>query len=588
MSSLTADNVNRACPQFVDDRDCVGTLLNSVKTHLLQTDAVGGTDRVPVTVVSRCSRGGKTTALARLYSAIARDSLFADVIPLFVDCNGSSGLNVTNDTTFNVLLRAIARALLPATTEASELQSLAHHGVVTEAAVIDAIGDRPVVLLIDEINRVFHNDPSPDQGASRKDACAFLRDHFVTKAGRYLVMTTHVSSVTFSLANDMDWTSNRPCHVIGLPIASDVAHLRTIRHLEAVTECQATAFSFIPGLVVSHRQQPGAIQQRFDKVDPACGTLSAALAVRELLTSSRTRGSPMRVFDELLDDGRWWIPCYLAQLLDHEVDPTLGSWMTRLLTEEGPGKPWEYVALTAIGLRWLDARLHHNRHLFLYCEMPAAGFHVQFWDTDASTVTIDTALASAKLNPSHPTVYVFRCSNPTFHTYDAFTVQYPNAGAAGPGNSVITGYQMKFRLKQPASPTTPTHRLDVKTKVWLEVSGLAPSTSPSAPAGWFVVNDPRDLCAFLGPSLSRAIPVLRQHVAASDPHRGTGGASAAGGAASAASPPLGDRAAALDAASDAVPDAAPAAGASAPAPASAAAAASAVAASSAGASSSVP
>merc|ERR1711991_1060522 len=104
----------------------------------------------------------------------------------------------------------------------------------------------------------------------------------------------------------------------------------------------------------------------------------------------------------------------------------------------------------------------------------------QFWDTDASTVTIDTALASAKLNPSHPTVYVFRCSNPTFHTYDAFTVQYPNAGAAGPGNSVITGYQMKLRLKQPASPTTPTRRLDVKTKVWLEVSGLAPSTSPSA------------------------------------------------------------------------------------------------------------
>ena len=205
--------------------------------------------KMPI-ILSRLSRGGKTTGLKiifdRLHGAQLGDSRIRVMIVSF---NSSSGfLRRDGETQKQAILRVIAQQLVEGTD--SELDRLE----VDEAELDRYIGNKPFLLLIDEINALSASHPlDPDTSSMLRDL--FLREN------RHLVMTTHVP-LDLDLLNQM---SMRGHYSVPLPTSTDVDELRAMSNIcSALTPLEVARYGGIPSLIYVVKAHSTNLKEVYD------------------------------------------------------------------------------------------------------------------------------------------------------------------------------------------------------------------------------------------------------------------------------------------------------------------------------------
>ena len=199
--------------------------------------AANGTSRKPLFGLSALARGGKTTTISLIFDELKNRGYNAMIISF----NGTSKLFTLepNESQSHAILRRITEQLV--VEDAPEALDTA-----CDIATLDEhISTDNFVLLIDEINTL---------GALDSKAAALLREMFINKKGRYLVVTTHVeislnepASTLFGVS-----TSVRPFLTVPLPCTYELLPLRNMSSAcGTLNPLQIALLGGIPSLIYS-------------------------------------------------------------------------------------------------------------------------------------------------------------------------------------------------------------------------------------------------------------------------------------------------------------------------------------------------
>lgn len=193
-------------------------------------------------IVSRCARGGKTTILSKLHSALQA----AGVMCLSVSFNGVSGFrrSLSTETETEALFRMITNQLDPS----METQSKRY---VDWKLVDNYIGEGPFVLLIDEINALTTTIGS--------DLAEILKEYFLDKKNRFLVMSSHQPFMTNVDGNSISplWSDSvsllscRSIQLLKMPESYNIEQLIKMNETKCsgLTRSQASFYGGIPSLM---------------------------------------------------------------------------------------------------------------------------------------------------------------------------------------------------------------------------------------------------------------------------------------------------------------------------------------------------
>ena len=226
---------SRACKHPVGLDAFIDEAATIIVRELPLDDPDDGSYRKKPVILSRLSRGGKTTGLQKLFDRLHGAQLGDSRIrAMIVSFNPSSHfLRRDGETQKQAILRVIAQQLVDCSKhEAKRLE-------VDEAELHRYIGDKPFLLLIDEINQLSASQPL-DPHTSR-----FLRNLFL-RENRHLVMTTHVP-LDLDLVNQM---SMRGHYSVQLPMSTDLDALRDMSNeCSILTPLEAARYGGIPSLI---------------------------------------------------------------------------------------------------------------------------------------------------------------------------------------------------------------------------------------------------------------------------------------------------------------------------------------------------
>ena len=164
-------------PSFVAPDGWLDDLCKTVRDEfkILETE----NPRVSPVALVRCSRGGKTRALHELAWALRKENATDAII--YVSFNGFTSLEPWE---YEQPLEALCRRILFAALGEKDTRSFRdfiESTTANESDVIDWLGNTPCILLA--------------------DFAVFLKVTFLVPAGRALVFSSHVISVTETLTN---------------------------------------------------------------------------------------------------------------------------------------------------------------------------------------------------------------------------------------------------------------------------------------------------------------------------------------------------------------------------------------------------
>jgi hypothetical protein len=192
--------IGRAEPKHLNPFVGEGWLQDTfdVMKHLVDAaDEVSG-PRVSPGVLVGSSRSGKTRALIELFGKFREKELNV----IFVSFNDSTTYGPDEKSSASVLESLLARIAFAIAKPAAINGRTLHDDdadkrrlrfSTTKAAVLTWLADNNVVLLIDELNQAV----DPNERDQSTPVAEFLRDHFVSKTGRYYAFTSHVASAVF-------------------------------------------------------------------------------------------------------------------------------------------------------------------------------------------------------------------------------------------------------------------------------------------------------------------------------------------------------------------------------------------------------
>ena len=253
LDNLTAPpEGERACRHLVDMKMTLDQALEKVKEESPQACYPRGENRIKPIVMSRLSRGGKTTVVCKLFEELKK---LEDFCPIFISFNGNAHFRRRDDETHE---HAILCRIAVQFTEETDDYNLD----VDKDTLLDYINTqsegRNVVLIIDELNVL---------NATLDDSAAdLLRSEFLDKANQYLVITTHIPmnvdatcSATFLGKRSAgrrsaggSSSSDRGVHAIHMPLSVDLEKLRRMSNeCSALTPFEAVFYGGIPSVIYS-------------------------------------------------------------------------------------------------------------------------------------------------------------------------------------------------------------------------------------------------------------------------------------------------------------------------------------------------
>ena len=201
-------------------------------------------------LVSRLSRGGKTTTLMAFFDALKRVD---DVNPMIISFNGNSGYSAKDGETKE---EALFRTIVEQFTDGSQLHEMNWQTLDSH------IGTKPFVLIIDEINALEY--PIGKQVAN------VLKTYFVKPKNRFLIMSSHWP-VSIEAESDNDnqgvfhsTVSYQPMKIISLPVCSDITAIRQMgEECQQINQQQIAYYGNIPSLLYTTFQNRDSLRERF-------------------------------------------------------------------------------------------------------------------------------------------------------------------------------------------------------------------------------------------------------------------------------------------------------------------------------------
>jgi hypothetical protein len=198
--------------------------------------------RVPPLVYQSMARGGKTTFLMELFQELKSSNAFA---PIYITLNGGFKPYIPETPTQSII-RLIGLQL-------AGLDGAVKGVVVDTDEVMSVLAQstKPVVLLVDELN--YFGNPV------EMELATFLKTEFLDKAGRYLVVSTHVpmgGELDNSSGNILSGTSGRNFEIALSPICLDIGHVNDVLRkcnllVEPMTKATIAFFSGMMPLIFS-------------------------------------------------------------------------------------------------------------------------------------------------------------------------------------------------------------------------------------------------------------------------------------------------------------------------------------------------
>eukprot|EP01062_Namystynia_karyoxenos_P028641 TRINITY_DN21678_c0_g1_i1.p1 TRINITY_DN21678_c0_g1~~TRINITY_DN21678_c0_g1_i1.p1 ORF type:complete len:631 (+),score=210.70 TRINITY_DN21678_c0_g1_i1:61-1893(+) len=344
--------------------ECIKECVGVVSEHCPEVTSAFG--RVPPLMLSRCARGGKTTALCKLF-----DRLEGGRNPVFISFNGDALRFTCSDkegeTLLDRLIRAIAWSLAMHSDRCKELES-AEDVRCDKDTLIGYLQEKKVVLLIDELNVLLN------RGADMAQAHAvgkFLRSEFLDKADKYLVFTTHFPIDTLlTTVIGRGESSKRTVRVVNLPQAAEKwEDMKLMAGCDRLTKSKAAYYAFIPSLIFECLDRGFDISLRFcdfwREVDcePRMATLRKHF-LSEFFDGVRIVDSPLRDFDALTvyskDAHVQWVLGYAGKLCAKLGWTDVSELIKKLdvySDDSKTGRAWEFIVSICIALRCYQAML---------------------------------------------------------------------------------------------------------------------------------------------------------------------------------------------------------------------------------------
>jgi len=363
-----------ACSHLVNIEPTILESLNIIYRELPRVDDFAGTIRVEPLVFSRLARGGKTTILRILFNALKESN---EVYPIIISFNGSSNfVRRHGETNLQCILRIIALQFIDVAPKAPK------NVICDENALIGylATSDKPIVLLIDELNALACPLDS--------DASAFLKTEFLGKANRYLVYSTHVPMdiEATSLTDSMAGSSSRSYRTVHMPISTDLTELmmmfeNTQPYTPALTRAEVAYYGGIPSLIYSVKSSNDTSPvQRFSQfsLNKITNEIDiAGVLIAEILSGNiQVNEHQLRQFDRFSSLAiayyqdpsynvipvvkHWWPLCYLQCIFKlFRSLSLLSDWLPKKISSSYPDwMAWEVLIQIAIVIRCMDAQLN--------------------------------------------------------------------------------------------------------------------------------------------------------------------------------------------------------------------------------------
>lgn len=312
---------NKKPSPFVCGESWLKDMRDLVKSNVDKFEGEGADDddRVQPLCLARCSRGGKTRSL---YSVVEGGSF--DFKSLVVSFNDSStAKSAEQDDPLAALTRRIAFAAYkgPKTTE--NFNKIFRNRVVSEESVIQWLGHARCVLLIDELNNLENLASHTMESEAFAD---FLKDNFLTVAGRYFVFTTHEVFITGQLSMLMDSKSNRNFAHRGLPLIPSLVVAQNAFDFKDLNARNAIYCGLIPALILMMKKKTFPTEKRETAVETFLATDYREDTILNLLKSLITgkRQLVPKSLEQLMDasDGGKlrWVPDHMAYVLEEISD----------------------------------------------------------------------------------------------------------------------------------------------------------------------------------------------------------------------------------------------------------------------------
>ena len=166
-----------SCHHLVDVEKTLDEAFGKVKDNATLSCNARGAYRIKPVVMSRLSRGGKTTVAIKLFDKLKSEGFF----PIFISFNGNAHFKHRVDESHeHAILRRIA---VQFTNETDDFNFDVDKKTLLDYIDVESKG-KSVVLIIDELNVL---STTLDESAAE-----LLRSEFLDKKNRFLVITTHI------------------------------------------------------------------------------------------------------------------------------------------------------------------------------------------------------------------------------------------------------------------------------------------------------------------------------------------------------------------------------------------------------------
>jgi hypothetical protein len=231
--------VDATDPPFTSEPGWLKETERIVLEHYVAED---GKERVPPMALVRCSRGGKTRALEEL----ARMLKSRHIPVVMISLNDYSSLKEWERADgIGAVCSRIAFAASHDRDFGRSLKQYVHFAKqkwdVTVQHIEEWLGDKPCVLLIDELNNLPQSRPLAD----------FLKSNFVSCANRYLVFSSHVLATIRELSEFMDGSggSKRGVVLRELPLIPSLRMAQANFWWPSLNAREALFYGMVPALI---------------------------------------------------------------------------------------------------------------------------------------------------------------------------------------------------------------------------------------------------------------------------------------------------------------------------------------------------
>jgi hypothetical protein len=401
--------------------------------------------RKAMIVLCRCARGGKTTTLSAIATALHKSNINC----MFVSFNSFSGFfRQAGESDSDGLYRLITNNLDPSMDPLAKRES-------DWDGLDKYIGTDKFVLIIDEINALSSKISENLQNT--------LKKYFLDKRNRHLVVSSHVpvflqdstchdvtdSVSPISMFSDL-FINNRPICLLQMPESTDTNVLNTMG-CTGITSGMAVYYGGIPSLIYLKLTQPAEDPAvRFSRLRSGAphDIEQFAAFIEALVTGQMDRRLEQYlkfcssvVSIPSIGVEVQWPPCYsqciIRQFTNIYEAQLLSREMIEIADTIGKEKLWEQICRVAILQHLIIAKYKGGAGPFQICEMlNVSNAIIRVEGLGKGVTTVEEAMDEIQN-------YIAHCERPTLAIY------YPNEACLNQVDgfvAVILPSQKEFRI----------------------------------------------------------------------------------------------------------------------------------------------